>query len=74
MLDRSNMRSEDVKVQLSARKQFEVKSPDCLLKGVAIADYDPKSQEVCLQIPELIAASPSLIFPSDQAQCMKENA
>lgn len=40
------MRSDDVKVQLSARKQFEVKSPDCLLKGVAIADYDPKSQEV----------------------------
>ncbi len=40
------MRSDDVKVQLSARKQFEIGSPDCLLKGVTIADYDPKSQEV----------------------------
>ena len=44
------MRSDDAKVQLSARKQFEVLSPDCLLKGVAIADYDPKSQEVCLPV------------------------
>ena len=44
------MRADDVKVQLSARKQFEIKSPDCLLKGVTIADYDPKTQEVCLNL------------------------
>ena len=45
---RSNMRQDEVKLQLSARKQFEVASPDCLLKTLAIADYDPKTQEVIL--------------------------
>lgn len=46
LFDRSNMRQEEIKLQLSARKQFEVKSPDCLLKAVALADYDTKTQEV----------------------------
>lgn len=54
----SNLQQDQIKCQLSARKQFQVKSPDCWLKILTTADYDAKTQEVtgigCLQLTKAI--------------------
>jgi hypothetical protein len=46
-LCRSNLQQDQVRCQLSARKQFQVGS-DCWLKVLTTADYDAKTQEVKL--------------------------